>query len=91
VIENLRLTAGPAADTAPAGGVRTSYEVLGMTCGHCAGAVTEELTAVDGVTSVDVDLVPGGTSRVHVRSASPLERSVVAAAVDEAGYALATH
>lgn len=89
MIENLRLTAGPAEDAAPAAGVRTSYEVLGMTCGHCAGAVTEELTAVDGVTSVDVELVPGGTSRVHVRSAPPLERPVVAAAVAEAGYELA--
>ena len=29
-----------------------SYQVRGMTCGHCVGAVTGELEALDGVTSV---------------------------------------
>jgi len=74
---------------AAAGGVTTTYGVAGMTCGHCVAAVTEELVALDGVTAVDVRLVPGGTSAVHVVSATPLDRSAVAAAVDEAGYELA--
>ena len=67
----------------------TDYRVTGMTCGHCVGAVTEELTALDAVTDVSVDLVAGGTSTVHVTSSAPLSRDDVAAAVDEAGYALA--
>lgn len=67
-----------------------SFAVTGMTCGHCAGAVTSELTALDGVTDVQVDLVAGGTSTVTVTSETPIERSQVAAALDEAGdYQLA--
>ena len=64
------------------------YGVEGMTCGHCVGAVREELSALDGVRSVDVDLVPGGTSTVTVTSTAPLDPGAVRAAVDEAGYAL---
>ncbi|GAA0304112.1 heavy-metal-associated domain-containing protein [Kineococcus aurantiacus] len=64
------------------------YEVAGMTCAHCVGAVTEEVSALPGVESVRVDLVAGGTSTVDVTSTTPLERSAVAAAVEEAGYEL---
>ena len=67
-----------------------SYSVTGMTCGHCAQAVTSELTALDGVRSVDVALVPSGVSTVTVTSDQPVADEVVAAALDEAGnYALA--
>ena len=44
----------------------TSYDVTGMTCGHCASAVTSELKSLDGVSDVSVDLVAGGTSSVTV-------------------------
>ena len=53
---------------------------------HCVASVTEELLEVEGVEAVDVEL---DTGLVTVTSAGPLERDVVAAAVDEAGYALA--
>ena len=66
----------------------TTYPVTGMTCGHCVTAVTEEVSALPGVTGVDIDLVPGGTSQVTVTSQEPLDRTAVAAAVDEAGYQL---
>jgi copper chaperone CopZ len=62
-----------------------TYSVTGMTCGHCAGAVTSEIKEITGVTEVDVDLVAGGTSTVTVTSEAPLDRAAVAAAVDEAG------
>lgn len=62
-----------------------TYSVTGMTCGHCAGAVTSELKAVEGVHDVEVDLVAGGTSKVTVTSDAPLDASTVAAALDEAG------
>lgn len=62
-----------------------TYSVTGMTCGHCAGAVTSELKAVEGVHDVEVDLVAGGTSKVTVTSDAPLDESTVAAALDEAG------
>lgn len=67
----------------------TTINVTGMTCGHCVNAVTEELTALGGVTSVDVDLVKGGTSPVTITSDSELDPDAVRAAVDEAGYELA--
>ena len=66
------------------------YQVSGMTCGHCVQAVTSELTNLDGVQDVSVHLVPDGTSTVTVRSEAPLAESAVAAAVDEAGYTLAS-
>lgn len=67
-----------------------TYNVTGMTCGHCAHAVTTELQALDGVSAVDVDLVAGGTSAVTVTSESPLDEAKVADALDEAGdYKLA--
>ena len=62
-----------------------TYAVTGMTCGHCAHAVTTELSALDGVGDVHVDLDAGGTSTVTVTSAAPLSRDAVAAALDEAG------
>ena len=66
-----------------------TYPVNGMTCGHCVSAVDAELRAVPGVTDVAITLVAGGTSQVTVTSDRPLSREDVAAAVDEAGYALA--
>jgi copper chaperone len=67
----------------------TSYLVSGMTCGHCVSAVTEEIGKLDGVTGVEVDLVPGSNSRVAVTSTAKLPAAAVAAAVEEAGYGLA--
>lgn len=68
----------------------TSYAVTGMTCVHCVHAVTEELTGLEGVTAVDVELVPGGSSSVMVTSAEPLADDAVSAALAEAGdYRLA--
>jgi copper chaperone CopZ len=56
-----------------------------MTCAHCARSVTEELTEIDGVTDVSVD-VPTGA--VTVISAAELAKEKVAAAISEAGYQL---
>jgi copper chaperone len=69
--------------------ITDTYRVTGMTCDHCVAAVSEEITALDGVNTVDIALVPGGTSTMTVESAAPLDRDQVAEAVDEAGYALA--
>jgi len=62
------------------------YLVEGMTCGHCVSSVTEELTEVDGVTEVSVDLASGLPSTVSVTSESPLDDATVGAAIEEAGY-----
>lgn len=76
------------ATATPAPAATTELLVTGMTCGHCVGSVTTELSAIDGVTGVDVALVKGGVSTVTVQSAAPLAPDAVAAAIDEAGYAL---
>lgn len=65
-----------------------TYQVSGMTCQHCINAVDEELHALPGVETVEVELVAGGVSAVTVTSAVPLTAEEVQAAVDEAGYDL---
>lgn len=62
----------------------TTYRVTGMTCNHCVHAVTQEVSALEGVDEAVVDL-PAGTVTVT----GTAEESAVAAAVEEAGYALA--
>jgi|LSQX01.2.fsa_nt_gb copper chaperone CopZ len=66
----------------------TTLGVTGMTCQHCVKAVTSELSAIDGVTRVDVELQADGVSRVTVASGHALARSDVEAAIEEAGYVL---
>jgi copper chaperone CopZ len=63
----------------------STWHVTGMTCAHCVASVTEELSEIDGVQDVQVVLDAG---EVTVTSATPLDRATVAAAVEEAGYAL---
>ena len=59
-----------------------TYTVPGMECDHCKASVTEELSAVEGVESVDVDLE---TKLVVVRGEG-LDDASLRAAIDEAGY-----
>ena len=61
----------------------TDYTVRGMTCDHCAGSVTAEITKIPGVTGVKVD-VP--TGRVTVESDRAVADEAVTEAVEEAGY-----
>jgi copper chaperone len=66
-----------------------SFEVAGMTCEHCVMSVTEELSALDGVQAVSVDLHPGAASTVVVSASRALTGAEVRAAVEDAGYTLA--
>ena len=63
----------------------STWTVTGMTCEHCVKAVTEEVSAVDGVETVKVDLETGV---VTVTAPTDPTREQMAAAVDEAGYTL---
>ncbi|KUL52769.1 heavy-metal-associated domain-containing protein [Streptomyces sp. NRRL S-1521] len=76
---------GDAAGETPQGAVTTVYEVTGMTCGHCEGAVSSEISEIAGVGSVEA---VAATGLVTVVSAAPLDEEAVRAAVDEAGYEL---
>ncbi len=64
-----------------------TYTVVGMTCGHCVNAVTEEVAQVPGVTAVDVDLASG---KVIIDSEHDVEADDIKSAVEEAGYQLAS-
>jgi len=59
--------------------------VPGMSCGHCASAVEHEVSAVTGVSTVEVDLI---NKLVTVRG-SDLQQAAIVAAIDEAGYDVA--
>ena len=63
----------------------STYTVQGMTCDHCAGSVTAEVTKIPGVTDVAVDVSAG---RLTVTSTDPVSDDAVSEAVEEAGYAV---
>ena len=58
-----------------------SFEVNGMSCGHCAAAVTRSIQQKDPAAQVKVDLAQG-----TVAVSSTLARNLVAQAIEEAGY-----
>ena len=58
-----------------------SFQVSGMTCGHCVAAVTEEVTAIPGVSEVKVELA----GPMQVESTAEVDFAAVVAAVKEAG------
>lgn len=64
-----------------------SVTVTGMTCGHCASSVREEVGSIPGVTAVDVDL---GSGKVTIDSEQQVEPEAIKSAVEEAGYQLAS-
>jgi copper chaperone CopZ len=59
--------------------------ISGMTCSHCAAAVTAAAESLDGVTSASVHLSAG---TLRIASASELDEGALSAAVDTAGYQL---
>lgn len=71
--------------TDTAGSVTAVYKVSGMSCGHCEGAVSGEISEIEGVSSVKAVASSG---EVTVVSAAALDEEAVRAAVDEAGFEL---
>ena len=65
--------------------ITATYDVAGMTCGHCELSVQEEVAELDGVLEVSADRSVG---QVTVTSAEPLDPAALAAAVEEAGYSI---
>lgn len=63
--------------------VKTSIKVAGMTCQHCVNSVTEEVSNLPGVLSVNIDLAAGN---VEIESETALVINDLEAAVQEAGY-----
>jgi copper chaperone len=59
-----------------------TYSVPGMSCEHCKHAVSEELSGVEGVAEVDVDL----ETKLVVVQGESLDDGTLRAAIVEAGY-----
>ena len=60
------------------------FQVEGMSCGHCVGAVTNAVKTLDPKAEVKVDLASG---KVEVQSEQ--DRAAIAAAIQEEGYKVA--
>jgi copper ion binding protein len=58
-----------------------TFNVQGMTCGHCVSSVKEEVGEVPGVTGVEVDLATG-----LLTVQGDADAAAITAAVREAGY-----
>lgn len=65
----------------------STFTVVGMTCGHCVRSVKDEVGKIDGVSSVSVDFKSG---LVTVASDTAIATEDFVAAVDEAGYEVAS-
>ena len=63
----------------------STYVLTGLTCEHCVSAVSEEVSALDGVTEATVDLVAGGESTLTVTADRELSDDEVREALEEAG------
>ena len=61
-----------------------SFQVTGMSCGHCVGAVTQAVKAIDPQADVRIDLASG---KVDVQSQQ--DRAAIAQAIEEEGYKVA--
>ncbi|ETZ36778.1 heavy-metal-associated domain protein [Mycobacterium intracellulare MIN_052511_1280] len=59
--------------------------VAGMTCGHCASSVREEVSHIAGVTAVRVDVTTGAVS---IDAERTIDTDAIEDAVEEAGYQL---
>jgi copper chaperone len=65
----------------------TVITVKGMTCGHCVSAVQKEIGGLPGVTGVEVELETGA---VRITADPPPDTAALRAAVDAAGYEIAS-
>ena len=59
-----------------------TYNVPAIHCAHCAMSIREEVSEVDGVEDIDVDL----ETKVVTVAGSDLDDSALRAAIEEAGY-----
>jgi copper chaperone len=58
-----------------------TFQVQGMSCGHCVNAVTQAVRSVDPQAEVKVDLPTG---KVDVQSGQ--DHAAIARAIEEEGY-----
>jgi copper chaperone len=63
----------------------TTIKIKGMTCGHCEGRVSKELSLIAGVTSVSAS---AERAEAIITSSAPITNEDVDRAVNRAGYTL---
>lgn len=73
-------------ETTPNTADTLTFTVPGMSCGHCEAAVKAEVTKVAGVSDVQVDLA----TKIVTVAGTAVSPDDVVAAIDEAGYEVAT-
>lgn len=73
-------------DVAGAPAAPRGFTVQGLTCGHCVQSVEKAVGSLAAVDSAQVELVPGGQSRLTVTG--PASDADVRQAVAAAGYSL---
>jgi copper chaperone len=62
-----------------------TYSVPDISCEHCKHAIEGEVSQVQGVASVEVDV----DAKTVTVSGEPLDEQAIVAAIDEAGYEVA--
>jgi copper chaperone CopZ len=60
----------------------STYSVPGMHCGHCKTAVEKEISMVEGVEAVEIDL----DSKLVTVVGKDISDAALRAAIEEAGY-----
>ena len=58
-------------------------QIEGMTCGHCKMKVENTLSAIDGVSEVDVDLIDG---TAEIELIMTIDNILLEKKIAEAGY-----
>lgn len=81
---NARISA--TGDTTATKAEKVTLQIEGMTCASCVARVEKALSRVEGVATANVNLA---TERAEVTLARPVDASVLAKAVEDAGYDLA--
>jgi copper chaperone len=66
--------------------VERVYQVPDVNCEHCVQAITKELTQIDGVQDVQVDL---SAKRVTVLASDEVADQRIRDGIDEAGFDIA--
>ena len=67
--------------------VEKAYRVPDISCEHCVGAITDELTRIDGLQVVNVDLA---TKQVVVRYEDSVTEDEIVTGIEDAGYEVAS-
>ena len=62
-----------------------TFEIKGMTCGHCEGRVTKEILTIPGVTEV---IASAEKANVTVESDGEISQESIEVAVQRAGYSV---